>query len=81
MSYIRIIDDERNVRQDMIVHLNNVGDYRGYRFFQSSFLPIGNARQITISFEPDNAVAATLAPVTIKRMAPQRFQVSAQSVM
>lgn len=67
LSYIRIIDSERNVQRDMLVHLNNVGDYRGYRFFQSSFLPIGNARQITISFEPDNAVGATLAPVTIKR--------------
>jgi len=67
LSYIRIIDNERNVQQDMLVHLNNVGDYRGYRFFQSSFLPIGNARQITISFEPDNAVGATIASVTIKR--------------
>jgi cytochrome c biogenesis protein ResB len=38
----------------MLVHLNNVGDYRGYRFFQSQFLPIGNARVITISFEPVN---------------------------
>jgi cytochrome c biogenesis protein len=66
LSYIRIIDKERNVQQDMLVHLNNVGDYRGYRFFQSSFLPVGNARQITISFEPGN-VGATIASVTIKR--------------
>ena len=67
LSSIRIIDKQRNHQEDMVVHLNNVGDYRGYRFFQSSFVPVGNARQITISFEPVNAVGATLAPVTIKR--------------
>jgi len=69
LSYVRIIDKEHNVQRDMLVHLNNVGDYRGYRFFQSSFLPVGSARQITISFEPRDAVGATLGPVTIKRNA------------
>lgn len=52
LSSIRIIDKERNHQEDMVVHLNNVGDYRGYRFFQNSFLPVGNARYIKISFEP-----------------------------
>jgi cytochrome c biogenesis protein len=51
-SYITIKDGD--VRQDMLVHLNNVGDYRGYRFFQSQFLPIGNARTIKVAFEPVN---------------------------
>jgi cytochrome c biogenesis protein len=69
LSYVRIVDKEHNVQRDMLVHLNNVGDYRGYRFFQSSFLPVGSARQITISFEPRDAVGATLGPVTIKRNA------------
>lgn len=50
LSSITIKDGD--VRKDLLVHLNNVGDYRGYRFFQSQFLPIGNAREITISFEP-----------------------------
>ena len=67
LSYIRIIDTERNVRQDMLVHLNNVGDYRGYRFFQNSFVPVGNARQITITFEPAHGGGATTPPITIKR--------------
>lgn len=66
LSYIRIIDKQRNVTQDMLVHLNNVGDYRGYRFFQNSFLPVGNARRITITFEPA-AGGTPLAPVTISR--------------
>jgi cytochrome c biogenesis protein len=67
LSSIRIIDKERNVTQDMLVHLNNVGDYRGYRFFQNSFMPIGNGRQITITFEPASGGGAASAPVTIKR--------------
>jgi cytochrome c biogenesis protein len=67
LSTIRIIDKERNVQKDMVVHLNNVGDYRGYRFFQNSFMPVGNARQITISFEPAQGGAATIGPVTIMR--------------
>jgi cytochrome c biogenesis protein len=67
LSYIKIIDNERNLQQDMLVHLNNVGDYRGYRFFQNSFVPVGNGRQITITFEPANGGAATIPPVIIKR--------------
>jgi cytochrome c biogenesis protein len=67
LSYIRIIDKKHNVSQDMLVHLNNVGDYRGYRFFQNSFQPVGNARQITITFEPAAGGGAPLPPVTIKR--------------
>jgi cytochrome c biogenesis protein len=67
LSYIRIIDKERNSQQDMLVHLNNVGDYRGYRFFQNSFMPLGNARTITITFEPANGSGSPSAPATIKR--------------
>src|SRR6185295_9353434 len=67
LSSIRIIDKERNVQQDLLVHLNNVGDYRGYRFFQNSFVPVGYARQITITFEPAKGGAAAIPPVTIKR--------------
>jgi cytochrome c biogenesis protein len=67
LSYIRIIDKERNVNQDMLVHLNNVGDYRGYRFFQNSFLPVGNARQIAITFEPAAGGGGDLPAVTINR--------------
>jgi cytochrome c biogenesis protein len=66
LSYIRIIDQERNHTQDMVVHLNNVGDYRGYRFFQNSFLPVGNARRINVTFEPASGGGA-LPPVTIAR--------------
>ena len=67
LSYIRIVDKQRNVSQDMLVHLNNVGDYRGYRFFQNSFLPVGNARKINITFEPAAGGGVALPPVTISR--------------
>ena len=52
LSYITVKEGDK--RKEMLVHLNNVGDYKGYRFFQSQFLPIGNAREITVSFEPVN---------------------------
>jgi hypothetical protein len=29
-----------------------VGDYRGYRFFQSQFSPVASARQVVVGFEP-----------------------------
>lgn len=65
LSYITIKDGA--VQKDMLVHLNNVGDYRGYRFFQSSFLPVGNAREITISFDPVAGGTPGIPPVKIMR--------------
>lgn len=63
LSYITIKDGP--VQEDLLVHLNNVGAYPGrwwsvfgYRFFQSQFMPVGNAREITISFEPSDGSAA-----------------------
>ena len=50
LSYIKI-NDAGNVASGL-VHLNEPFDYRGYRFFQSSFEPQGYARQITLSLEP-----------------------------
>jgi cytochrome c biogenesis protein len=65
LSYITIKDGA--VSKDLLVHLNNVGDYSGYRFFQSEFVPVGHARQITIAFEPADGSAPTIPPVTIMR--------------
>jgi cytochrome c biogenesis protein len=61
LSFIRINDNGR--QKDMLVHLNNVGDYRGYRFFQSQFSPAASARQVVVSFEPiagGETVSATI---------------------
>ena len=39
------------------VQMNRPYDYRGYRFFQASFIPIGRARSITIDAIPANGGA------------------------
>ena len=52
-STVRLFDSEKNVTtQPINIHLNEPYDYRGYRFFQSSFLARGYARSITIKFVP-----------------------------
>jgi cytochrome c biogenesis protein len=59
------ITDEYGEREGL-VHLNEPLDYRGYRFFQASFISFGMARNITLRLTP---VAAGGAPqeVIIKR--------------
>jgi cytochrome c biogenesis protein len=49
LTRIRIHDETGT--HDALVHLNNPYDYRGYRFFQASFVPIGSARQVTLRIE------------------------------
>ena len=49
LSYIKIRDGGEEV--PALVHLNFPFDHRGYRFFQSSFQPQGNARTITLELE------------------------------
>jgi len=63
LSYIKIADNGKETAA--LVHLNAPYDYRGYRFFQSSFTPIGYARQITLVFTPVAGGAAR--EVTIAR--------------
>jgi len=63
LSTIKIKDNQKE--QAALVHLNSPFDYRGYRFFQSSFLPQGYARQITLSFTP--ASGGPVREVTIAR--------------
>ncbi|MBX7169940.1 MAG: cytochrome c biogenesis protein ResB [Pyrinomonadaceae bacterium] len=41
------IKDEGQVH-DAVVQMNRPFDYRGYRFFQASFVPVGRARNITV---------------------------------
>jgi len=52
LSYIKIVDKSRNVEKNALVHLNEPYDYRGYRFFQSRFEPLGSARSIVITLIP-----------------------------
>jgi cytochrome c biogenesis protein len=48
-----------------MVQMNRPYDYRGYRFFQSSFNPVGRARNITVKLTPQNGEA--VEQVTIPR--------------
>ncbi|MBD0373933.1 MAG: cytochrome c biogenesis protein ResB, partial [Pyrinomonadaceae bacterium] len=45
------ITDETGTREGL-VHLNEPLDYRGYRFFQASFVSFGQARNITLRLTP-----------------------------
>lgn len=46
MTRIKIKDG--NQTQEAVVQMNRPFDYRGYRFFQASFVPTGRARNITL---------------------------------
>jgi cytochrome c biogenesis protein len=51
MTRIKIRDRDYGEREALI-HLNAPYDYRGYRFFQASFIADGKARQITLRVTP-----------------------------
>jgi cytochrome c biogenesis protein len=51
------IKDETGTHEAM-VQMNRPFDYRGYRFFQSSFNPTGRARNITVKVTPESGAAS-----------------------
>ena len=51
------IKDETGEHQ-ALVHLNKPYDYRGYRFFQSSFQAVGSARTINLRLTPESGDAS-----------------------
>jgi cytochrome c biogenesis protein len=59
------INDEYGEREGL-VHLNTPYDYRGYRFFQASFISFGMARHVTLRVIPALGASAS-QEVTIKR--------------
>lgn len=56
LTRVRINDPERGVTE-ALVHMNAPYDYRGYRFFQSSFIPEGKARTIRLRLTPESGGA------------------------
>ena len=58
------ITDETGTH-DAMVQMNRPFDYRGYRFFQASFIPVGRARSITIKAKTANG--GDVQEVTISR--------------
>ncbi|HEV7858967.1 MAG TPA: cytochrome c biogenesis protein ResB, partial [Pyrinomonadaceae bacterium] len=63
LTQIKIKDETGE--HDALVHLNKPYDYRGYRFFQASFIGMGRARNITLRLTPQEG--GTPQDVTIKR--------------
>lgn len=51
LSRIKIKDADGE--HDALVHMNKPFDYRGYRFFQASFVPLGKARTVTVRLTPE----------------------------
>jgi cytochrome c biogenesis protein len=52
LTRIRIVDRELGTETEALVHMNKPFDYRGYRFFQASFIADGKARQATVRVTP-----------------------------
>jgi cytochrome c biogenesis protein len=65
LTWIKIKDETGE--RDALVHLNTPYDYRGYRFFQASFISFGQARHITLRLTPANSNQGAPQEITIKR--------------
>lgn len=50
-SDLEIIDDQRNYNRKQTVFMNNVMDYRGYRFFQSSYFPDEKGTKLSVNYD------------------------------
>lgn len=50
ITTVRIADEYGS--HDAVIRMNAPYDYRGYRFFQSSFIPTGRARSVTLEAKP-----------------------------
>jgi cytochrome c biogenesis protein len=51
LTEIKIKDETGE--HNALVHMNRPYDYRGYRFFQASFMNVGNARNIKLRLTPE----------------------------
>ena len=50
-SEVTIIDEEKNYTRDQRIFMNNVMDYRGYRFFQSSYDPDEKGTRLSVNHD------------------------------
>lgn len=50
-SEVSIIDNERDYTRDQRIFMNNVMDYRGYRFFQSSYFPDESGTILSVNYD------------------------------
>lgn len=59
ISDLTIIDGD--IRRDVTVSLNSPVDYGGYRIFHSSVIPLGRARNLTITATAENGTSETIS--------------------
>ncbi len=52
ISQIQVKDLTRNVTKDLIVSMNKIGKYRGYRFYQSGYDQDGQGTRISVAHNP-----------------------------
>ena len=57
LTKVRIKDPATGATEDALVHMNRPYDYRGYRLFQASFVPVGRARNVTVELTPEKGGA------------------------
>jgi cytochrome c biogenesis protein len=52
LTRVRIHDPASGQKTDALIHMNKPYDYKGYRFFQSTYSPYGSARSIKLRVTP-----------------------------
>jgi len=50
-SEVTVIDEANNVRKNQRIFMNNVMDYRGFRFFQSSYYPDESGTILSVNYD------------------------------
>ncbi len=55
-SYVTVIDKEKNVSMPYHIYMNHVLDYRGYRFFQSSFDMDEKGSVLSVNHDPGTLI-------------------------
>jgi cytochrome c biogenesis protein len=65
LTRVRIHDPETGQKTDALIHMNKPYDYKGYRFFQSNYHPLGSARSIKVRVTP--AAGGAAQEITIPR--------------
>jgi hypothetical protein len=50
-SEVTILDEKNNYKRDQRIFMNNVMDYQGYRFFQSSYDPDEKGTRLSVNYD------------------------------
>ncbi len=52
LTRVRIHDPATGQKTDALIHMNKPYDYKGYRFFQATYYPMGSARAVKVRVIP-----------------------------